>query len=167
MSALTSLGRKSYVSQRGLAAVLSELKDMDEAPEATSRQSIKRARDKELEISTPYGSLWSTFEFPVVETDTRMVEVPMLNLAAFMHHASSELPGFAAFLQQKLSMHPCSPAKPWRAAIYNDKVSPRNQLKGHNTRKLQVWYVAFLEYARITCGEKSSGPPSLLFGASW
>ena len=113
MSALSSLGRKSYVSQRGLAAVLRELKDMDEAPEATSWQSIERARDKELEISTPYGSLWSTFEFPVVEKkDTRKVEVPMLNLAAFLHHASSELPGFAAFLQQKLSMHPCSPAKP-------------------------------------------------------
>ena len=52
------------------------------------------------------------------------------------------------FLQHKLSMHPCSSAKPWRAAIYNDEVSPSNQLKGQNTRKLQVWYVAFLEYGK-------------------
>ena len=146
---MSSLGRKSYVSQRGLAAALRELKDMDEAPEATSSESIKRIRDKELEISTPYGSLRSTFEFPVVQKkNTRMVEVPMVSLAVFMHHASSELPGFAAFLQQKLNMHPCSPAKPWRAAIYNDEVSPGNQLKGQNTRKLQVWYVAFLEYGK-------------------
>ena len=54
---LADLGRKKFVSQAALAELLSELKDAP-LPEATSRSSIKRARDEKVDITTPCGPLF-------------------------------------------------------------------------------------------------------------
>ncbi|OLP82852.1 hypothetical protein AK812_SmicGene36434 [Symbiodinium microadriaticum] len=64
-------------------------------------------------------------------------------------YACSELSGFSDFFQRCLRQNPCpSPNQVWRAAIYNDEVSAVNELKGNNTRKIQVWYMACLEYGQ-------------------
>ena len=72
----------------------------------------------------------------------------MLSLASFVDHAYSEFDGFGDFLRKRLTDCPSGPQSPWQAAIYNDEVSPGNQLKGCNTRKVQVWYVAFVQYGK-------------------
>ena len=56
---LTQLGRKHFVSERGLAAVLQELQEAGLLTEdlASSRSSIKRARDDEVTVVTAYGQL--------------------------------------------------------------------------------------------------------------
>jgi len=51
-------GRRKYVSVRGLAAVLDEIKQHG-MPDSVSRSGIKRARDKEFNANTktPYGQV--------------------------------------------------------------------------------------------------------------
>ena len=148
MASLSSLGRKSYISQRGLAGVLKELKEQG-LPEATSRPSIKRARDDGLAFSTAYGGLYSDLQLEVVDKKKSSdFMVPMLELSALLRHATANLDGFAKFFQERHAQSPSSPTRPWQAAIYNDEVSPGNQLKGQNTRKLQVWYISFMQYGK-------------------
>ena len=54
---LANLGRKKFISQAALSSLLNELKELPELPEATSRSSVKRARDGEMQIQTPLGPL--------------------------------------------------------------------------------------------------------------
>ena len=54
---LADLDRKKFVSQAALSELLSELKDAP-LPGATSRSSIKRARDEKVDITTPLGPLF-------------------------------------------------------------------------------------------------------------
>ncbi|CAE7763757.1 unnamed protein product [Symbiodinium sp. CCMP2592] len=149
---LEKLGRKSYISQRGLADVLTDLKESKQPLTATSRQSIKRARDKVITQTTPYGPVWETLRLPRVpdgKESNNGIDVPVLCLPAFLHHACAKLTGFSQFFLRRLQECPCrSPNEAWRAAIYNDEVAPGNQLKGNNSRKIQVWYMAWLEYGQ-------------------
>ena len=57
---LADLGRKKFVSQSALSELLKELKSLDELPAATSRSSVKRARDEKMKIQTPVGPLFAT-----------------------------------------------------------------------------------------------------------
>ena len=57
---LADLGRKRFVSQNALSELLKELKAFDEIPAATSRSSVKRARDEKMKIMTPVGSLFTS-----------------------------------------------------------------------------------------------------------
>ena len=57
---LADLGRKIIVSQSALSELLKELKSLDELPAATSRSSVKRARDEKMKIHTPVGPLFTT-----------------------------------------------------------------------------------------------------------
>ena len=57
---LADLGRKRFVSQNALSELLKELKAFDEIPAATSRSSVKRARDEKMKIITPVGSLFTS-----------------------------------------------------------------------------------------------------------
>lgn len=57
---LADLGRKRFVSQSALSELLKELKSLDELPAATSRSSVKRARDEKMKIHTPVGPLFAT-----------------------------------------------------------------------------------------------------------
>ena len=66
MASLHLLGRKSHVSQRGLAAVLKEIREND-IPDATSRTSIKRSRDAALMVSEKYGPLWQDLPLTMVD----------------------------------------------------------------------------------------------------
>ncbi|CAE7248249.1 unnamed protein product [Symbiodinium sp. CCMP2592] len=146
------LGRKSYISQRGLADVLTKLKESKQPLTNISRQSIKRARDKVFTQTTPYGPFWETSRLPRVpgkESNDKGIDVPVLCLPAFLHHACAQVTGFSQLFLRRLQECPCqSPNEAWRAAIYNDEVSPGNQLKGNNSRKIQVWYMAWLEYGQ-------------------
>lgn len=54
---LANLGRKKFISQAALSSLLKELNELEELPETTSRSSLKRARDAEMQIVTPLGPL--------------------------------------------------------------------------------------------------------------
>ena len=65
---LANIGRKSFVSLRGLDAVLQELHEYgfidDDAIAGTSCRSVKRARDQEFAYPKWEGSIIRTIPFP-------------------------------------------------------------------------------------------------------
>ena len=155
---LATIGRKHYVSQTALEAVLKEVAACPEVVDSASRRGIKRARDSELEAQTPHGALVANITVPVMESvksrraaggeemEVVPTELPMLNLMAFIWHLCNSMPGFAAFFQRQLAKYPCTASTPWRIAFYNDEISPGNQLKASNTRKVQGYYLSFVEF---------------------
>ena len=68
---LQTLGIGKYISQSALAAVLQALSEADSLPTATSRSSVKRARERELSVSTPFGQLLT-----IHPTDAEVTEGP-------------------------------------------------------------------------------------------
>ena len=59
---LACLGRKSYVSQRALSQALQQIKELPELPSATSRRTLKRARDEKTQsCKTAYGEILRDF----------------------------------------------------------------------------------------------------------
>ena len=61
------LGRRKGISRSGLSTVLDELKKK-KIPDATSRQTIKRRRDADIDVQTRYGKLlqdWKVTLLPV------------------------------------------------------------------------------------------------------
>ena len=54
---LARVGRKSYVSQNALAAILKAVKE-EELPKRISRPAIKRRREAATNVETPYGPIF-------------------------------------------------------------------------------------------------------------
>ena len=48
--------RLPFISSRALSTLL-ELAKHEEMPQATSRASLRQARDKDVQVQTPYGEL--------------------------------------------------------------------------------------------------------------
>ncbi|CAE7738570.1 unnamed protein product [Symbiodinium sp. CCMP2592] len=154
------------------SAVLKEVAACPEVLDSASRRGIKRARDSELEAETPHGPLVAKITVPVEvksrkaagDEEVKIVptELPILNLMAWIWHVCQSMPGVAAFFQRQLSKYPCTATSPWRMALYNDEISPGNQLKASNTRKIQGYYLSFLEFdAEGRCQENLWFPLNL------
>ncbi|OLQ06490.1 hypothetical protein AK812_SmicGene10201 [Symbiodinium microadriaticum] len=137
-------------------AVLKEVAACPDVADSASRRGIKRARDSALDVETPHGQLVTNIMVPVQtkgkspaggeEIQIVPTELPMLNIMAFLWHLCNSMPGLAAFFQRQLAKYPSTAGSPWRMALYNDEISPGNQLKSSNTRKLQAWYLSFIEF---------------------
>ncbi|CAE7273141.1 unnamed protein product [Symbiodinium sp. CCMP2592] len=142
--ALAALGRKHYVSQSALEAVLKELKETP-LPDAGSRRTIKRARDEHIDMQTPHGSLITHIAVKL-QKDESQVNLPVLNLPAFLWHLCNDLPQFATFFQKRMHVHPNGPDRAWTMTLYSDEISPGNQLKVSNSRKIHGFYVTFDQF---------------------
>eukprot|EP00438_Fugacium_kawagutii_P023845 Skav212952 [mRNA] locus=scaffold5129:11069:13197:+ [translate_table: standard] len=66
-SPLADLGRRKFVSQSALSELLKELKALPELPDATSRFSVKRAREEKVNVETPLGQLFQDVSLPTTE----------------------------------------------------------------------------------------------------
>ena len=71
MASAASFGRKKYVSKPALSAILDEVSELG-LPSATSRRSIKRSRDAELNClermhSNGYGHLFRSLDLDGIE----------------------------------------------------------------------------------------------------
>jgi hypothetical protein len=141
---LASLGRASYISQSGLAAVLNELHANGQLQFSTSRASIKRARDENIRIVTPYGPLVRSMSVQL-ENPSEMHDITYVHPAAMLAHAASSCDAFGIFLKQTLDRMQSLPTKPLRLVVYSDEKSPGNQLKHDNRRKIQVIYWSIME----------------------
>lgn len=140
---LAALGRKHYVSQSALEALLQELKETP-IPEAGSRRTIKRARDLHVDVQTPLGSLITDIAVKL-QKDESEVTLPALNLPALLWHVCHDYPQMAAFFQKRMHLHPNGPEQAWSMTLYTDEISPGNQLKAANTRKVHGFYITFDE----------------------
>ncbi|CAE7835026.1 unnamed protein product [Symbiodinium sp. CCMP2592] len=152
---LLTAQRKSFVSQRALAEILSIVKDEDEQHLATSRTTLKRKRERDLRMDTPYGPLWRTMTGFVMEKG-KPLTVSYLDPAALLWAVCREGGGFAEFLEERNGLHPSAPSQPWSLCLYVDEVSPGNQLKPSNERKLQVIYMSLKQLGGLALSKEDS-----------
>ena len=156
MASRGSVGRSKLVSQSALSAILEEIKK-NGMPENTSRRSIKRSKDADLDINTPYGPLIVYEDFNLRpkkgEKKSITVQFPFLNPLAYLHHVSANCDGFASFFRDCLATNTPSLLSPYRIIAYADEVTPGNVLRAVNERKVQVCYWAFAEYGvrQLSC----------------
>lgn len=153
---LAHLGRRSYVSESGLAAILKELHTEGELPTAISRTSIKRARQKNIHINTIYGPVLRTMDMTLgAPGETR--PLAYIHPIAMLYHAASSCNAFGSYIGGLLSASPSTPSSRWSIVIYSDEVLPGNALKHDNRRKLQAIYWSLMQL----------GPTWLAAEASW
>ena len=140
---LSRLGRRSFISQSGIAEVLAAVKDAGELPEGISRSSVKRKRQQAVDVTTPYGKLLQQWEFDL--TNGGKARVYYSTPAAAVYH-SSKSSTMNRLLSEKLLKHPCNLGSEWEIVVYLDEVAPGNQLKSDNRRKLWCLYYSFLQF---------------------
>ncbi|CAE7242186.1 unnamed protein product [Symbiodinium sp. CCMP2592] len=146
--------RKSFVSQRALAEILQLLPEEEDQP-ATSRATLKRKRDVKMNLATPYGPLWKELTGFTMK-DGPPLKVSYVDPLALLWHACNQGGGFQEFLQNCAARSPCSPRQPWDICLYVDEVSPGNQLKPLNERKLQVLYFSLKQFGGLALSKEDS-----------
>lgn len=146
MSALSQLGRRNYVSESGLASLLQELKELGQLPEQTSRASIKRARDQALTgLSAQYGDLMKMKKIPL-ENGEGELSVCYLDPIATLVTCLEQCAPFRVYMSSCLQKVAPRYDQPWGIALYSDEISPGNQLRHQNKRKIQTIYWTFVQY---------------------
>lgn len=151
------LGRKCFVSQRGLQEILTWARDHPQELQetGTSRASLKRTRETAVrDCDGVYGPIVKTMK---VEATSGKVDLTYLCPAASLFHASLRCKGFGAVLSAQMAANVPSIDKPWTVCLYADEISPGNQLKVHNARKLWAIYWSL----------KQLGGKALTQEASW
>ena len=139
MARLADLGRRKYVSSAGLEDVLKDIRD-NGMPDSISRRAIKRARDSEFDdFVTPYGPIMKSVVIGNDE-DGRPCTFWLSDSRATLYYLMSESPKLTDFVRETLKTRPCSINNPWSIIIYNDEISPSDQLLHHNRRKTQTFY---------------------------
>ena len=139
---ISDLRLNSFLSQSALQGVLREIHDKG-VPAVSSRRSIKRARSDAVRVDTSYGSLFQKITVPLEDESTTDLEI--ISPAPFLAHAVKQCPAFAKYLIAKHAENPSSAEHPWRIVLYTDEVTPGNQLKVDNRRKVWVLYWSFAE----------------------
>ena len=144
---LSRLGNRSFISQAGIAEVLQAVAETGKVPTAASKSTVKRRRDAAVDLETPYGKLLRHFDLPL--EDGQVVSLPYCNPAAFLYHSSRNFPRMQSLLDAAQRNKPNSMASKWQLILYMDEVSPGNQLKVTNRRKLQAIYYAIKQYGGL------------------
>ena len=112
---------RSYVSQSALAEIIKQIREHG-LPDAGSRSSIKRARERALPQQTPIGAMWISAN--VEMNNGAQKAFPMVNPLPLLHQLLTECEGFAAAFHAKLQKRGCARESPWEVAIYSDEVLP-------------------------------------------
>lgn len=150
---LASLGRKVFVSQRGLESVLSDLKKSGFLAEdfgTTSRSSIKRARDgEEKSWENAFGQMIIYMEIPHESDATKFVRVPFVPPVVLLQHCICN----EHYHRLLRKCGQSSPEDKLGIALYADEVSPGNQLKPLNSRKVQVIYWSMVQHGKDLASE--------------
>ena len=148
---LACLGRKSYVSQRALSQVLQQIKELPELPSATSRRTLKRARDEKTQsCKTAYGEILCDFRC-VAEAGVE-IAIPVLHPAAMLAWATERCPPFGEMMERAMETTPPSFLQPRGLVWYSDEIGPGNQLKHSNKRKVQCIYWSMLPLGQHAMG---------------
>ena len=150
---LNMMGRSSYLSATAKSELLMLLRDVG-IPEASSRSTLRRARERQSGANTPYGTVMRSITLPGVGNWQGAVQAPL----AMLYHACHESPLFASLMRAALESSPSTPATPWRLIVYSDEISPQNPLNtGKDHRKVHAVYWSFLEL----------GPEALASEQAW
>ena len=140
---LSSLGRKCFISQRALEEVLTYCKENpDELQSAgTSRSAVKRSREAAFAIQTPYGPIEQMLSLKA--KDGGNVNVTYLAPGPMLCHACHSSAQFGECVDQMLSEHHVG--RQLTLCLYSDEISPGNNLKRDNRRRVQAIYWSIQE----------------------
>ncbi len=141
-----------YVSASALAAILKEAQT--NMPELIDRDSIREARNMQVDEVTPYGPIMVTLQ--VEKVDGNLVDLMVINPFAQLWVAAKRCESFSRMLARSLAKKPSSYEEPWGFIIYTDELLPGNQMSFHNLRKCWVVYYSFMEFGpEILCDEEA------------
>ena len=152
---LSKLGRKSYVSQAGIADILKQVRDAGGLPSGISKSAVKRSRQIAISKDTPFGPILK--QWSLLDTKGREVKVDFIDPAAYLWYALQTCPMFNEFFGKKARELGSKTIEKWSIVLYSDEVTPGNQLKANNTRRLQTFYWTLLEF----------GPEALASEDAW
>ena len=147
-------GGYKQVSQRALSAVLEEIHEHG-IPKARSRSSIKRSKELEVDVDTPFGKLFVGKTLKLAEKFKSRLswEFHFINPLALLHHMAINCAEFSLLFAECLEKQAPSHERPLSIACYADEVTPGNPLAHRNSRKFQVsyWSIANLGAAALSC----------------
>ena len=122
---LTSSHHRSYVSQSGLAAILASIREHG-MPKATSRSSIKRARDAALP-----SDMFTEINIEMESGEIK--QFPIVSPMVLLNHLVGEVESFSRFFSAQLAKYRNSSEAKWRLAIYSDEIVPGNVIISQET----------------------------------
>ena len=140
---LTMLGKKSFVSRRGIDALLRTVKS-EGLPTAFSRSTQYRARKSVCGTVTPYGKLVQEVDLDVKHGKETIVGFQ--HPWAMLYHAASTSSDVSKLIEKTIATHPPSIDKPWNIILYQDGVDPSDGLSVNKSRKSNVLYWTILEF---------------------
>ena len=112
---LASFGRRKFVSTRALAEILQEVKRSG-LPKAASKDSIKRAREKDVaDMANGCGTLVTYLEFEREDPKRKpigTVQLPFVNPLAFLRYIVGNAESYARYFSKYLDGAGESPHDP-------------------------------------------------------
>jgi hypothetical protein len=144
------VGRQKFISLSGLESVLKELKEGYDLPidDGMSRRSLKRAR-----ASADHVQLIRVVPAQVYEP-TEPKNIYCVDPVALLTYLAREVPSVEELLKKAVQGRPCTPNNKLSLIIYSDEVSPGNQLKHDNKRKMQAVYWSIKEFGPEALGNE-------------
>ena len=112
---LRSLGKESYISQRGINSLIQTLRQSG-IPEQTSRIEQYRARKDLSSTLTPYGPLVNEIQLTLIDqpADKAKSTIGLVNPMAFVQYQAAHSEHYAKVLSQSLISKPPSPSNLWK-----------------------------------------------------
>ncbi len=151
VTGLASLGTRNYVSKRALAAVLKQVNENPELLFRASRNSIKRSVTAAVHLISDYGPLIRHLRLPL-QGSAGFHNVAYIHPVSMLSVCAERLPAYRELLTYQLGLNPSGVDNPWNIIVYNDEVSPGNQLLVLNDRQTQAIYWTFRELGAIALG---------------
>ena len=138
-----SLGRTSFVTKRGIDALLRNVRD-EGMPTAFSRRSQYRARKHVCNTNTLYGPLVESEKFNA--GGKHEFDLGYQNPQAWLYYQCKRSQHFAALVVNAINTYSCSAEHPWQIVLYQDGVNPSDGLSVNQSRTSHVFYWSFLEF---------------------
>ena len=137
-----------HLSETAFASFVGSATDHGLSEIASSRTQMSAMKHLHHD-DTPFGPVLITLQLtgkpPLVQYNLVAV-----NPMAYLYTSVKAGGGFSGMIMSVHAQTPSSPDKPWRLVLYSDEVTPGNQLKSKNTRKMWAIYFRFLSY-NYTC----------------
>ena len=145
--------RLPFISGRALSTLL-ELAKHEDLPQATSRASLREARDKEVRIETPYGALHQ--HICIEGEGGKQIDIEVQHPLSMLWHICRSCQGFANLLHPLLSSPENGPGKPLNIILYMDEVMPGNPLAVTTERKIWAVYWSILELGSAALSQEDN-----------
>ena len=134
-----------HISTSALSALLKIVKtNPDVVPEAASSRSLRRVRDEDAMVDTPYGKVHQTTSFANSDTAKAPITIEYQHPLAMLYHACMHCACLSNLLGPLAASS--SPSKPLSICFYTDEVLPGNPLAVTTDRKLWCFYWSVLEF---------------------